>query len=50
LPAPDAPLTPTPVRYTYSVDEQNVNTTNYNAAASAIGGDKVTTKLWFDKF
>jgi len=50
LPAPDAPLTATPVRYTYSVDEQNVNTDNYNAAASAIGGDKVTTKLWFDKF
>lgn len=50
LPAPDAPLTATPVRYTYSVDEQNVNFDNYTAAASAIGGDKVTTKLWFDKF
>lgn len=50
LPAPDAPITATPVRYTYSVDEQNLNITNYNAAATAIGGDKVTTKLWFDKF
>jgi hypothetical protein len=50
LPAPDAPLTTTPVRYTYSVDEQNLNTSNYNSAAAKIGGDKVTTKLWFDKF
>lgn len=50
LPAPDAPLTATPVRYTYSVDEQNLNKTNYDAASTAIGGDKVTTKLWFDKF
>ena len=50
LPAPDAPLTATPVRYTYSVDEQNLNKNNYDAASAAIGGDKVTTKLWFDKF
>jgi hypothetical protein len=50
LPAPDAPVSATPVRYTYSVDEQNLNKTNYDAAATAIGGDKVTTKLWFDKF
>jgi hypothetical protein len=50
LPDPDAPVTVTPVRYTYSVDEQNVNKSNYDAAAAAIGGDKVSTKLWFDKF
>ena len=50
LPAPDAPLTNFPVRFTYSIDEQNINTTNYNAASTAIGGDKVTTKLFWDKF
>ncbi len=39
-----------PVRFTYPISEQNVNVVNYNAAAAAIGGDKVTTKLFFDKF
>ena len=39
-----------PVRFTYPVNEQNYNTENYNAAASDIGGDDVTTRLWWDKF
>jgi hypothetical protein len=39
-----------PVRFTYPVNEQNYNTRNWNEAASAIGGDKVDTKLWYDKF
>jgi hypothetical protein len=39
-----------PVRMTYPVVEQNVNGANYAAAAAAIGGDAVTTKLFFDKF
>lgn len=39
-----------PVRFTYPVNEQNYNTRNYTDASAAIGGDKVTTKLWFDKF
>ncbi|HEY8688862.1 MAG TPA: SusD/RagB family nutrient-binding outer membrane lipoprotein [Chitinophagaceae bacterium] len=39
-----------PVRLTYPINEQNTNTTNYNTAASAIGGDKVTTKLFWDIF
>lgn len=38
-----------PVRFTYPVNEQNVNETNYNQASAAIGGDAVTTKLFFDK-
>jgi hypothetical protein len=38
-----------PVRFTYPVNEQNYNTRNYTDASKAIGGDKVTTKLWFDK-
>lgn len=39
-----------PVRFTYPVKEQNVNNTNRQAAATAIGGDVVETKLFFDKF
>jgi hypothetical protein len=49
LPA-DGALSDIPVRYPYPVNEQNVNTANYNQAAAAIGGDDVTTKLWWDKF
>lgn len=50
LPAPTTAVSDFPVRFTYSVDEQNINTANYNAAAKAIGGDEVTTKLFWDKF
>jgi Starch-binding associating with outer membrane len=50
LVAPPDALTAIPLRYTYPVTEQNLNKTNYEAASSTIGGDKVTTKLWFDKF
>jgi Starch-binding associating with outer membrane len=39
-----------PLRYTYPVQEQNLNTANYTAAAAAIGGDIVETKLFWDKF
>jgi hypothetical protein len=39
-----------PLRYPYPVNEQNVNRINYEAAATAIGGDLVETKLWWDKF
>jgi len=38
-----------PVRLTYPVSEQNLNKTQYEAAATAIGGDKLTTKLFWDK-
>ncbi len=38
-----------PVRFTYPVIEQNLNKANYQAAATAIGADKMSTKLWFDK-
>ncbi len=41
---------PVPTRYTYPVNEQNLNKTNYTAASSAIGGDKQTTKVFWDKF
>lgn len=48
-PGPEA-LTDIPVRYTYPVLEQNLNTKNYEAASAAIGGDDVTTKLYWDKY
>jgi hypothetical protein len=48
--APSAAVSVTPLRYTYPVNEQNLNKKNYDAAAAKIGGDKVSTKLWFDKF
>jgi Starch-binding associating with outer membrane len=49
LVAPPEALTDIPVRFTYPVLEQNQNKSNYDAASAAIGGDAVTTKLWFDK-
>ncbi len=48
LQAPSTALSEFPVRYTYPVNEQNLNQTNYDAASAAIGGDVVTTKLWWD--
>ena len=50
LVAPSSALTAYPVRFTYPIPEQNVNTANYNAAGTALGGDQVTTKLFWDKF
>ncbi|MEN0055191.1 MAG: SusD/RagB family nutrient-binding outer membrane lipoprotein [Mucilaginibacter sp.] len=49
LTAPETAQSDFPVRFTYPVNEQNVNGTNYGKASAAIGGDKVTTKLFFDK-
>lgn len=37
-----------PKRFTYPVLEQTLNSANYNAAGSAIGGDKLATKLFWD--
>jgi hypothetical protein len=39
-----------PNRLTYPGNEQQLNGTNYTNASKAIGGDKVETKLWWDKF
>lgn len=43
-------LTDIPVRYTYPINEQTLNKANYDAASQAIGGDDVTTKLFWDKY
>ncbi|NOU60035.1 SusD/RagB family nutrient-binding outer membrane lipoprotein [Marinifilum caeruleilacunae] len=39
---------PNPNRLLYPTDESLVNAANYNAAASAIGGDELATKLFWD--
>lgn len=38
-----------PSRMAYPIREQTLNATNYNAAATAIGGDKLKTKIFWDK-
>lgn len=50
LKEPAAPESGFPVRYTYPVTEQNLNTANYNQAASDIGGDSAETRLFWDLF
>ena len=47
---PPTAITAIPLRFTYPIPEQNLNKANYDAASSAIGGDAVTTKLFWDKF
>lgn len=41
---------PIPTRFTYPVNEQNLNEQNWNAASTSIGGDTQTTKLFWDNF
>ena len=50
LPLPTGAKSGFPNRYTFPDVEQTTNGTNYTAAASAVGGDKVETKLFWDKF
>jgi hypothetical protein len=38
-----------PVRYTYPGIEQFLNVANYTSASTAIGGDLMTTKIFWDK-
>lgn len=49
LPAPINALSVFPERLLYPTKEENANTGSWEAASSAIGGDVVGTKLWFDK-
>lgn len=39
---------PVPKRFTYPIAEQNLNTENYNAAVAAMGGDELTTSIFWD--
>lgn len=44
----DAEVNQVPTRYTYPANEQTLNTVNNAAAATAIGGDLLTTKIFWD--
>jgi hypothetical protein len=48
LVAPPTAQSAFPIRFTYPVSEQNLNSQSWTTASSAIGGDKVDTKLWWD--
>lgn len=37
-----------PRRHTYPINEQTLNEANYNAAAAAVGGDMLNTRLFWD--
>lgn len=39
-----------PKRYTYPINEQTLNKANYESASAAIGGDQLTTKIFWDNF
>lgn len=39
---------PVPLRYTYPVNEQNLNLNEYEAASTAIGGDEQQTPVFWD--
>jgi hypothetical protein len=48
LEAPVDALSALPLRYTYPIEEQTLNGTNWTNASTAIGGDAVDTKLFWD--
>ena len=50
LTSPVSAVSGFPNRFSYPTVEQQVNLENYTSASSAIGGDKVETKLFWDKF
>lgn len=45
-----ADITEVPKRYTYPAAEETLNAANSAAASAAIGGNTLTTKLFWDKF
>ena len=47
-PEPPEGVTTILTRFTYPINEQTLNAANYQAAATAIGGDLLTTKLFWD--
>jgi len=48
LVAPPDAVSEIPVRLTYPISEQTLNGASYTDASIAIGGDDVTTKLFWD--
>ncbi|RDC64486.1 SusD/RagB family nutrient-binding outer membrane lipoprotein [Adhaeribacter pallidiroseus] len=49
LKKPELAISEIPLRLTYPTTEANLNATNYAAAAAAIGGDVVTSRIFWDK-
>lgn len=47
-PGPDAFYSVYPSRFEYPSAEQALNATNYQNAVSRIGGDEITTKVWWE--
>jgi hypothetical protein len=47
-PAPNSDDGQVPKRFTYPINEQTLNADNLDAAAAAIGGDFMSTKLFWD--
>lgn len=45
---PEETGNPVPLRFTYPVNEQNLNEANYTAASEAIGGDEQQTSIFWD--
>jgi hypothetical protein len=45
---PPSPGGPFPIRYTYPNAEQTSNGENYTAAAASVGGDELTTRIFWD--
>jgi hypothetical protein len=43
-------ITSVPVRFSYPAKEQTLNNANVTAASTAIGGDALSTKIFWDKF
>jgi len=41
-------LTVVPTRFFYPINEQTLNKTNWSAAAAAMGGDLLTSKIFWD--
>ncbi|SDQ19215.1 SusD/RagB family nutrient-binding outer membrane lipoprotein [Flagellimonas zhangzhouensis] len=47
-PGPDAFYDVYPSRFEYPSNEESLNNTNYTEAATRIGGDQITTKVWWE--
>lgn len=47
-PGPDAFYDVYPSRFEYPSEEESLNSANYNEAVQRIGGDQITTKVWWE--
>jgi len=49
-PTPYDGIASVPTRFTFPINEQTLNEVNYAEAASAVGGDELVTKIFWDKY